>query len=725
MRHSAVLVGVLALCAACARQEPQQEAKPAAQQAPRAAVDAARLLAADKEPGNWMSYGRTYDEQRFSPLKLIDAANVSQLKLAWHYDLPVDARAQESTPLIIDGVMYVTGAWSKVFALDARTGELKWQYDPKVPGRTGINACCDAVNRGVAAWNGKLYLGTLDGRLVALDAATGQPVWDVRTTPEGSRYTITGAPRVIKGKVMIGNSGGEMVVRGYVSAYDAESGKLVWRFYTVPGAPGKTDGAASDQILESKARATWKGEFWKLGGGGTVWDATSYDPKLDLLYVGTDNAGPWNGKVRSPGGGDDLFVASILALRPDTGEYVWHYQTTPGDAWDYSATQHLLLADLTIDGAPRQVLMQASKNGYFYVLDRATGQLISAHQFVDTLNWAKGIDMKSGRPLVDPAAHYGENGKPWLSAPGPGGAHNWMPMAFSPLTHLVYVPVSEFGFPYIPAKKFELKKLAWNVGIDLDAASLPQDPVVKAAAKAGLKGHLAAWDPVTQKEVWRAEAGHPWNGGVLATAGNLVFEGSAMGELTAYQADTGKPLWSTSTQTGILAPPITYQVGGEQFVAVELGWGGAFGLAAGELARDSQVNRGNVPRVLVFSLKGTDSLPPFEPVRPRELTSQPEVANAAVVAQGKATYHQYCGPCHGDTAVSGGVLPDLRHSAAASDPKLWQSIAHDGALEARGMIAFGEELSADQIETVRAYVVHRINESLAEERKAAAGAAKH
>ena len=717
MRRTGLSLATTLLLAACAR----APAPPPPPPAPHpAAVDAARLAAAGTDAANWITYGRTYDEQRFSPLKQIDAQSVARLRLAWHYDLPVAARAQESTPLVIDGVMYVTGAFSKLFALDPATGRLLWSYDPQVAMSTDINTCCDAVNRGVAAWQGKLYLGTLDGRLIAIDAESGRPVWEVRTTPAGSRYTITGAPRVIKGRVIIGNGGAEMGVRGYVSAYDAESGKLVWRFYTVPGEPGKPDEAASDQVLESMARPTWTGDYWKVGGGGTVWDSMAYDPKLDLLYIGTDNGGPWNRKFRSPHGGDDLYIASIIALKPDTGAYVWHFQTTPGDMWDYSAVQSLTLADLTIDGKLRHVLMQAPKNGFFYVLDRQSGQLISVRQYADTVNWAKGIDPKSGRPILNPEADYSDRGKAWINAPGPLGAHNWEPMAFSPATGYVYVPVSEMTFPYVPAKRLVWHELSWNIGLDLDAGSMPQNPVIKAAALKGLKGHLAAWDPVAQKEVWRVEAGHPWNGGVLATAGNIVFEGNAMGELNAYRADSGARLWSDTTYTGILAPPITYLAGGKQYVAVEVGWGGAFGLAAGELALKSQIDRGNVPRVLGYALDGTDKLPAPAPPSAAKLEPRPEIASARVIAEGKATYHQFCGPCHGDAAVSGGVLPDLRHSAAAANAQLWRSIVHDGALQPAGMVAFGPELSAEDIEAVRAYIVDRIDQSVAEARRKSA-----
>ncbi len=708
MRFGALsLAAVLAACGSQTAPSPAPQAKPAA-----GAVDAARLAAADSEPGNWMSYGRTYDEQRFSPLKQIDAQNVNQLHLAWHYDVDAAHRVQESTPIVVDGVMYVTAAWSKLFALDPATGKELWVFDPAVPGATGVKGCCDVGNRGVAVWKGRVYLGTFDGRLIALDAANGKPVWSVSTIDEPNAdpqsYTITGAPRVVKGKVIIGNAGGEYRARGYITAYDAATGKKVWRFYTVPGEPGKADGAASDSVLESKARPTWSGEFWKLGGGGTTWDGMAYDPKLDLLYFGTDNGEPWNHKVR--GGGDNLFTASIIAVRPDTGEYVWHFQNTPGESWDYSAVQQMTLADLTIDGKLRQVIMQAPKNGFFYVLDRATGEFISAQPYT-RINWASGLDPRTGRPTENPQARYGETGKPWIAMPGPSGAHSWPAMSYDPLTHLVYIPVIDGSFVFIGEKHFEPKTMGWNTGVDFNAGSLPEDPRVIKQLERGLQGRLLAWDPVAQKEAWSVHYDTSWNGGVVSTAGNLVFQGTSMGEFAAYRADNGQRLWSTQTHTGILAPPITYEVNGEQYVAVEIGWGGAFGLAAGQLAHDAQADQGNIPRVLAFKLNGTDTMPEAPPASDPPLTPPPDRAGPKVIAAGKLHYHTFCSMCHGDSAFSGGVLPDLRYSVALGDPSVWQSIVHDGVRSGNGMVSFSSQLSAEQIETIRQYVIHRANET--------------
>ncbi len=671
---------------------------------PQARVDEARLLAADSDPGNWMTHGRTYNEQRFSPLKQITAANVKTLGLAWSYDLDTAHRGQESTPLVIDGVMYVTGAWSKLFAIDAKTGAPKWTFDPKVPGTAASNACCDVVNRGVAAWKGRLYLGTLDGRLIAVDAASGQKIWEVATTPPGSRYTITGAPRVVKGKVLIGNGGAEMGVRGFLAAFDAETGKALWKFYTVPGDPAN---GFENKALE-RAAQTWKGEWWRFGGGGTVWDSMAYDPALDLIYIGVGNGSPWNKKLRDPNGGDNLYLCSIVAIKAETGEYVWHYQSTPGESWDYDATQHMILADLEIGGKTRSVIMQAPKNGIFYVLDRATGELLSAEPFA-TLNWTTGVDMTTGRPIQVPSASYGNTGKPFVAMPGPGGAHNWQPMSFNPDTRLVYFPVTELAFPYIPDGDFKKHDLGWNTGVDFNAGSLPQDPKIKAQIKSGLKGHLVAWDPVAAKEVWRAELNSPWNGGVVSTAGNLVFQGNSHGEFVAYQATTGERLWSFETQAGVLAAPISYQVDGEQYVAIEVGYGGAFGLAAGELSRDTHI-ASNVPRVLVFKLGAQGALPPLSKSAMRRLHPPADTASAADLIKGKMAYHTYCGTCHGDSATGNGVLPDLRYTALLNDRAAWDSIVRQGADTARGMVSFKAELDQAASERIRAYIIHRATE---------------
>ena len=714
---SLIACGWVALLAACgSNTAPAPRAAPAATPAAGkvAAVDTARLLAADSDAGDWLTYGRTYDEQRFSPLKQINADNVGQLQLAWHVNLDAMHRAQESTPIVVDGVMYITTAWSKVLALDAASGKQLWAFDPAVPGAAGFKACCDVANRGVAVWNGKVYVGTIDGHLIALDAATGKPVWSVAAVDDSKSYTITGAPRVVKGKVIIGSAGSEYETRGLISAFDAETGKLVWRFYTVPGEPGKADGAASDAILESKARPTWNAESWKMGGGGTVWDAMAYDPKLDLLYFGTDNGSPWNRAVRSPGGGDNLFIASIIAVRPDTGEYVWHFQEAPGESWDYSAVQQIVLADLQIDGKLRQVLLQAPKDGFFYILDRATGEFLSAKPYAQ-VNWATRLDPKTGRPTEDPHARYGETGKPWAALPGPGGAHNWMPMSYDPATKVMYIPANDLGFVYIGDKHFKPRSFGWNTGVDFNAGSLPDDPRAVAGIKSGLKGELVAWDVPGQRALWSVGLDKPWDGGVLATAGNLVFEGMSTGEFAAFKADDGKRLWSTQTNTGIVAPPVTYEAGGAQYVVVELGWGGAFPLSAGELARGYAPNDQNVPRVLAFKLNGRDTLPAAPAPLQRQLNPPAETASAAVVAQGKAHYHSYCNVCHGDSAVSSGVLPDLRYSAALSNQATWQSIVHDGVLQGNGMISFAQALTPQQIESIRAYVIHRAHEQMAED----------
>jgi quinohemoprotein ethanol dehydrogenase len=671
------------------------------------AVTGERLVNADREPQNWLTYGRTYNEQRFSPLKQISDQNVSQLSLAWFYDLDTH-RGQEATPVIVDGVMYFTSAWSKVFALNAATGAPLWAYDPKVPGETGVNACCDVVNRGVAVWGGKVFSATLDGRLIALDAATGKLVWETLTIEPSFRYTITGAPRVVKDKVIIGNGGGEFGVRGYVSAYDAENGKLAWRFYTVPGDPAKP---FESPIME-KAAKTWTGEWWKFGGGGTVWDAIVYDPELDLLYIGTGNGGPWNKKFRSPKGGDNLLTCSIVALKPETGEYIWHYQQDPADDWDFDSDEQIILVNLTIDGRVRKVLLQAPKNGFFYVLDRTNGSLISAKPYT-YINWATGVDAKTGRPIETALARYA-GGHPAPIVPGPLGAHSWQPVSYSPLTGLVYIPVNDVGFMYKSPDRFEPKKLAANYGIDVVAAGMPQDPKIKKAILDTVKGKLVAWDPLKQAAAWTIDRPGPWNGGVLSTAGNLVFEGTAAGNFEAYRADTGEKVWSTAAQTGVMAGPVTYSINGEQYVAVLAGWGGVFPLATGEVSfRSGRVR--NVSRMLVFKLGGSAHLPQLEPAVEQGLTPLPSQRGTDAVHMGEQLFQRYCAACHGDVAVSGGVLPDLRYSNTLETDE-WFSDVLGGMLQGDGMVSFAKELSHEDAAAIRAYVVFRRNQSVEQKR---------
>ena len=657
-----------------------------------AAVDGARIIAADSEPGNWMSHGRTYSEQRFSPLKAVNTENVKQLGLAWHFETG-GVRGHHATPIVVGGVMYVTQPWSMVDALDARTGKPLWSFDPEVPREWGKFACCDVVNRGVAVWQGKVFVGTLDGRLVALDAASGQKLWDVDTKEGPWPYTITGAPRVVKGKVIIGNGGAEYGVRGYVTAYDADTGKQAWRFYTVPGDPSKP---FENPELEAAAK-TWTGEWWTMGGGGTAWDSMAYDPDLDLLYVGTGNGAPWARHIRSPEGGDNLYLSSILALDPDTGRLKWHYQVTPGDTWDYTATQHLILAELEIDGAPRKVIMQAPKNGFFYVLDRETGQLISAKPYV-TVTWASGIDMATGRPIENPEARWAD--KPAVVMPSPIGGHNWQPMSFDPETGLVYIPTQEIPGLYAPDKKFAYNRKQWNTGTD-NSPIADIDPAI-------VSGALIAWDPVKQQEAWRAKLWGPWNGGVLSTAGGLVFQGTSDGKFIAYDARTGERLWFAPAQTGIQAAPITYEIDGEQYVTVVAGYGGAYALAYGRAAHTMDMP--NIGRVLTFKLGGTDTLPP-----PDLSAAFPEPpANTApeeMVAKGSALYAQYCMVCHGIGAVSGGVLPDLRHSGPVIH-EAWKDIVLGGMLKDNGMVAFDDVLDEAGADAIHAYVIQRANEGV-------------
>lgn len=572
-------------------------------------IDDQSLLNAGKTGDQWLMASGSYWADRYSPLTQIDSSNVNRLGLAWYYDTESLPGTLEASPVISNATLYGTVTWGVVFAVDARTGKEKWRWDPHEghqnfpPGsagnpdrvRTGPSLCCGPGNRGVAVYGNKVYVGTLDARLVALDAETGKVVWDVRTADNNSDYSITGAPLIVKGRVIIGNGGGEFGVRGYISAYDAETGKLDWRFYTVPGDPSKP---FENKAMEMAAK-TWSRdiEWWKLGGGANPWNAISYDPKLDLLYFGTGQAGPWVQKYRSDPGMDNLFICSIMAVKPETGKFAWYFQTTPGDEWDFDAIADLVLADIKIDGKLRHVIMQAPKNGYFYVLDRTNGKFISGAA-LQKITWAKGLDPKTGRPIINPDAHYGTSGT--VVWPGPGGGHVWQGMSYNPETQLVYVtPGMASSFNYVQAKEFKPEPGEYNWGIIFrDAAGrgtgpraagangAPPPPPQPRTPPAG--NFLVAWDPVTEMARWKVPA--TGGGGTMTTAGNLVFAASNDGEFEAFSADKGEKLWGMKLAPGF-ANPVTYMIDGKQYVSVLAG-------------------RAGKGRVYTFALDGNVPIPP-------------------------------------------------------------------------------------------------------------------
>ncbi|MDP2141707.1 MAG: PQQ-dependent dehydrogenase, methanol/ethanol family [Gammaproteobacteria bacterium] len=669
-----------------------------------AAVNTERLVAFDSEPGNWMSVGRDYGEQRYSPLEQINVNNVGQLSLTWYADIDT-SRGQEATPVVVDGAMYVSTAWSHVKAYDVRDGTLLWAFDPGVDPAKGVDACCDVVNRGVAVWEGIVFVGTIDGRLIALDSQTGEQVWSVVTIDETKPYTITGAPRIVKGKVIIGNAGAEYGVRGYVTAYDAATGEQAWRYYTVPGNPA--DGFEQPEL--EMAAQTWNGEWWTLGGGGTVWDAMAYDADLNLLYIGVGNGSPWNQSLRSPGGGDNLFLTSIMALNPDDGTYRWHYQTTPGETWDYTATQHIMVADLMIDGQQRRVVMQAPKNGFFYVLDAATGQLISAEKFVP-VNWASHIDLETDRPVEIPEARYDETGVPMIVYPGPQGGHNWHPMSFSQRTNLVYLPAREQHRGYVADPVLITTDRGWNIGLDSSAGAA----LVEAAGDNApqTQAYLLAWDPVNQREVWRSPRLVPNEAaGVLSTAGGLVFQGNASGEFNAYKDDNGELLWSAMTQAMIVAAPITFTVDGVQHVAVLAGGRSLPTTGAGAIGSTTRASTNN-SRMLVFKIGGNAQLPdelPQEVSAAGELNPPPMIGDSETIAHGEQVYGRLCSVCHGASGISDsvGTFPDLRYSARLASAEAWHSVVIGGELVAGGMVSFAGALETADPEAIRAYIIAR------------------
>lgn len=681
------------------------------------------FLKAGGNGDDWAFPAYSYGEQRHSPLTQINDKNVSELGIAWFADMP-DARGHESTPVEVDGTLYVTGPWSKVFAFEAKTGKPLWQFDPGVDKSRGVKACCDVVNRGVAFWKGKLFVGTIDGRLIALDAKTGGEIWSVQTLDPKSNGTITGFPRVVKDKVIIGNGGSEFGARGFVTAYNVDTGKQVWRFYTVPNPKGEPDNAASDKVMKELAYDTWskepkKHDWRESGGGGTVWDAIVYDHELDQLYLGVGNGNPWNHGIRSNSEGDNLFLSSIVALDPDTGEYKWHYQETPAESWDYTATQPIILANEKRDGKDVKVLYHAPKNGFFFTLDRTNGKLLSANPFISGITWATGYDLATGRPIENPEARYEKTGKLYMANPSALGAHNWHPMSYNPATGLVYIPAQQLGGAYMPPmapNEQGRSSMGFNTGGAIATADVPDDFNMVRAIQAVTTGQLVAFNPKTGKAQWTINYPTPWNGGTMTTAGNLVFQGDAMGKFNAYAADTGKLLYSLDVQSGVLTGASTYLVDGEQYVAFMTSKGGAFPLVAGYVSGASQ-EVPNIPRLVVLKLGAKGNLPPLPPAEewvwnPPALFGSPEL-----IAAGQSSYQRYCLVCHAPGAVGSGVLPDLRKSGTIADAATFKSIVYDGILAKNGMASFKPVLKQEEVEAIRAYLVSRAHFAKANDAK--------
>jgi quinohemoprotein ethanol dehydrogenase len=688
-------------------------ALPAPTASTAAAVDAVRLGNAD--PNEWLSAGRDAAGTYYSPLKDINAANVSKLGFAWDYALGTH-RGLEATPLVIDGVMYASGNFGRVYALDAATGKELWKYDPNSDGHWARYACCDAVNRGLVAFAGRLYVGALDGWLHAIDARSGRLLWKVDSLlgrDERRPYTLSAAPLLAGDLIIVGNGGGDFAgARGYVSAFDATTGALRWRFFTVPRNPA--DGP-QDQPHLAAALKTWDPHHpWEAGSGGTVWDGMAYDPVLHLVYIGTGNPAPYNSHLGGRHGGDELYAASILAIHADTGTMAWYYQTVPGDRWDFDSTQKMILADVDLDGRRRQVLMQAAKNGFYYVLERGTGELLSAHNFA-FVSWTRGIDPKTGRPLEDPSANYDRG--PALIFPSEAGAHSWQPMAYDADRGLTFIPVIESGnvlletsarraglvqgqftTPAFVPEAYDPKSMRSLYGLLPPFADLARHVHTNTASR----GFLRAWNVAAHKIIWESQTATGWDGGVLATGGGLVFQGDANGNLNAYASDTGQRLASVQVGSSMMAAPITYRIDGVQFIAIMAGYGGGGVITGAPLDPASAAYRyGNDGRIIALKIGGPVPPLPAERTDPPLPPPPPRPADQTQIAQGEVFYNRYCSRCH---VFGRGILPDLRRL----DPAVhgaFNSIVRDGAYAPLGMGRFDDVLSTADVEAIHAYVI--------------------
>jgi quinohemoprotein ethanol dehydrogenase len=628
---------------------------------------------------DWPAFGRTYGEQHFSPLHEIDEKTIKRLGLAWFLDLPPGNSV--TGPLAVDGVLYFAAGYSVVRAVDATTGRLLWTFDPKAAEAAGNRLRQGWGSRGIAWWNGLIFTGTQDGRLIAIDAKSGHEVWSRQTLQDGDDRFISGPPRVFAGKVVIGHGGADSgATRGYVTAFDAASGRQLWRFWTVPGDPAK----GFENPAMAMAAKTWSGRWWTHGGGGTVWNAITYDPETDTLFLGTGNGAPWNRKIRSEDRGDNLFLSSIVALDGKNGQYKWHYQVNPGETWDYNASMDMQLADITIDGRPRKVLMQAPKNGFFYVLDRNTGKLISAEK-IAKVTWASRIDIASGRPVETPGARF-PDGKPFELWPGNMGAHSWMPAAYSPRTRLDYIPVREsassIGDAGITSANWRFRPGNQpNIAVILGVRPISD-------ATHNNKSCLLAWDPVAQRARWSVPTPGAWNGGIMATGGGLIFQGQADGTFHAYRDTDGKRLWTFATGTPVLAPPISYRAHGQQYVTVLTGASTGASINQQEIPFSIDY-RTQARRVLTFRLDGKAQLPPLQAVASEWLADPDFKTDEASAARGAALF-VHCMVCHGTGAVAVGAAPDLRSSPVPRDKDTFRQIVKGGALVRNGMPAFSE-----------------------------------
>ena len=688
---------------------------------PEGWIDEERLMS--KTTKDWVSLGGNYKQQHYSHLDRINSVNIKDVGFAWEYDArsPIGRvpRGLEATPFVVDGIMYTSGAWGFVYAINAKTGDEIWKYDPKVDASFNRRACCDVVNRGVAVWKGKVYVGTLDGYLVSLNAKNGQEIWRVNTLADRSlAYTITGPPQVAGDVVIIGNSGAEFGVRGYITAYHLKSGEQKWRFFTVPGDPEK---GFEHEELEMASKTWDPNSLWEAGGGGTVWGQSNYDPELNLLYVGTGNSSPYPIWFRSPSGGDNLFLASILAINPDNGKLVWHYQTTPGEIWDYTATQNIVLADLEIEGKLRKVLMQAPKNGFFYLIDRATGELISAEKYT-AVNWASHVNMETGRPVKTEQGWYKD--EPKLVNPSLSGGHNWNPMSFSPQTGLVYIPEIISPYIYISEESYEFEKIRYGTGLSYIEGAGP--PFSQNTQKY-LQGHtdtveinkLKAWDPVNQRMVWEVQQPLPkGNGGILSTAGNLVFQGINTGHFRIYNATSGKILKEIEVGTGIIAAPMSYEIDGEQYIAVMAGYGGAE-LVYGPLDKRAAIHKyQNYGRILAFKLNGGPTpLPPK--VTLTEVPKPPKLAlEEHLIKNGESLFYTYCRSCPlaGNNNDYYSQYPNLA-KLNSSVHNIFRDIVLKGVFAQNGMASFEDVLKESDVDAIQHYLVKQQIDLYEEQKK--------